>query len=738
MVGYSNTHEYELVSDTLLSMVKSGALDDLVIPEPVNYKKGIGNIYERDKDSKGFLKTKSNDLEFHNEGKDRLILQKAAKGLSEDIFLRKKVKDPYRKDERLKTVSETFLDLGELQYDEHTAKMKATQGGLFKILDTKKSDEFDLMDTTAINGADIGALNRVSVLVDGRDILRISKMKVEDGTLTKAVVTGVDGLNARTPPFDIIENSDSDHINGNFGDQLSAAGGTYATLSFDKTSNTWYYNADLDTVLKINGRIELRIRPANANPGTLSLDVVKYQNGIDQSDPYIHETLVTGDPNIPNNIIAYDFVDYELPIKKGESVAFGVLTDTDDGVWYEWHNTQLEVREDSTYPASNVLGVTYNTLGERLVAKITGESDCIDSTLFESGGLWAGHVVTQGFWAREFPDIIQEGTDEERKIQFTTSLNDFLAHLYAIKPIAWWTEKKGNKEILRIELLTHTQQNFIGIKYATFHEDENGRKSVIYIQPSSKVKRKTLKDNFYSTITLGSELGGEGYEEVAGLQSISGKASWSTINNKNKAEYKRLTPYALGDIDLEIPRRKPFTQFPDVDTRYDNWKIVMDCKIVGNGYYLKKLDDFNFEYPPKNVYRVDTAFNLDFTPAKFFLNHSSEINVGLFHNSTEKVYFNSSNCNSSFISKKVGEDELAEDAPIPHSRLDKPRIRPTSVDFDLEVDDELEELITGSTNGIPNWFGLVAVETGGGVEYMRLVKVDTNKEGKHKLVEAYT
>lgn len=731
--GYSNSVEFELISPTLRGLVSAGVYDDLVIPEPINYNDGIGNIYERDKNSKGFLKTKSNQLEFHGKGKDNLILQIASKGIAEDIFLRRSVKSKYRLDERWRAISDTFMDLGELSYDDHTAKIKATQGGLYKILDSKKSDELDLMDNTSLTGADIGNLDRKSVLLDGRDILRISEMSVEDGTETSAIVSG-DSLNARTPPFTVDPNSDRDHISSNFGDQLSAVSGSYAALSFDKASNVWYYNADLDTELTLNGRVELRI--TNAQPGTLTMDVVKYQNGVDLENPSIYEQLTTGNPGQLGAVIAYDFVNYKIPVLKGESIAIGILSDTFDGIRYQWFNTKVEVREDSTYPPSNVLGVTYKELGNRLVAKITGQSDCFESSLMESGGLWEGHIVTQGFWAREFPDIIQEGTDEERKIQFSTSLQDFLDHLYAIKPIAWWVEKRGNKEIMRVELLSYTQQNFTGIKYAEITEDQYGKKSTIYIQ-ASNVKRKTLKDNYYSTITLGSDKGGENYEEVSGLQSISGKASWSTINNKSKSEYKKLSPYRLGDVDLELARRKPFSEFPDVDTRYDSDFMVIDCKIIGNGYYLKKWQDV-YEVAPKNVYRVDTAFNLEFTPSRFFLNHSSEINVGLYQYSQESVYFNSSNCNSSFISKKIGELELREDAPIPHSRLDNPAIRPVSVDFDLEVDDELEEQILGETNGIPNWFGLVAVETGQGLEYMRLVKVDTNKEGKHKLVEAFT
>ncbi|MEO0902516.1 MAG: hypothetical protein AAFY00_11025, partial [Bacteroidota bacterium] len=207
-------------------------------------------------------------------------------------------------------------------------------------------------------------------------------------------------------------------------------------------------------------------------------------------------------------------------------------------------------------------------------------------------------------------------------------------------------------------------------------------------------------------------------------------------NNKSESKYEYLSPYRLGDIDVELARRRPFSEFPDVDTRYDSDLMVLDCQIIGNGYYLKKWQD-SFETIPRNVYRVDTAFNLEFTPAQFLLNHSSEINVGLYQYSQENIHFASSNCNSSFISKKSGEAELREDAPMPHSRLDAPLIKPTSVDFDLEVSDELEEMIIGTTNGIPNWFGLVAVNTGEDIEYMRLVKVDTNKEGKHKLVEAF-
>ena len=726
--GYSNNVAYKLISKTL------GTVD---IPEPINYDDGIGNIYERDSESKGFLKTKSNNLEFYNEAREYLIRQYASKGIAEDLILQRNIKSKYRLDERWKTLTETFIDLGELEYDENTASTKATQGGMYKVLDSKKSDEFDLADNTASDGTVLPNLKRVNVQDDGRDILRISKMSIEDGTRINHPVSGADTTEAKSVPFTIEQNSDREDLTSVFEVRWGIANDTWAQNAPGTVFGGFLIvNADFDTVLTLNGRIELQMVDTPHN-GFLRLDIIRYVD--DNNGGFSRTEIITLD-NISTaalNSASFDFNDYELIVNQGDYITFGVFSDTVDGIKYEYYNTQLEIREDSTYPASAMNCITYNTLGERLVAKITGQSDAFYSSTMEEGGIWEGHLVTNGFWARNFPDVIQEGTDEERKIQFTTSLEDFLKHLYAIRPIAWWVEKFGNKERMRVELLSYTQQNFVGIKYAEISEDEYGKKTTTYLQPSSDIKRKTLKDNFYNSIILGSDKGGEDYEEVAGLQSISGKASWSTINNKSEAKYEYLSPYRLGDVDRELARRKPFSDFPDEDTQYDSDLMVIDCKIQGGVHYIKKWQDYGFAQAPKNVYKVDTASNLEFTPANFFLNHSSEINVGLYHYTLDNIYFNSSNCNSSFESQKTGDDILREDAPIPHSRLGKPRIRPVSVDFDLEVSDELEEIIIGETKGIPNWFGVVAVDTGNGIEYFRLVKVDTNKEGKHKLVEAY-
>ena len=205
------------------------------------------------------------------------------------------------------------------------------------------------------------------------------------------------------------------------------------------------------------------------------------------------------------------------------------------------------------------------------------------------------------------------------------SMKDLLEDINLHEPCAWWIEKGADDlEYLRIEAYSYTQQGFIGVRYG------NQGDSGFEYTPASDVERNVLGDNFFSTITIGSSKGGDKYEEVYGLQSIQGQAEYGTVNKNSESKYSVLSPFRLGDIDVELPRRKPFSAFPDEDTRYDSDKIVLDCKILNGTYYIKKWDD-SFADPPTGLYDYDSAYNLEHTPARFILKHGSIINSGLYH-----------------------------------------------------------------------------------------------------------
>ena len=715
-LGRSNYVEYTLISKS------QGKVN---IPEPINFDEGNGNIYERDKDSKGFLKTKSNSLEYHGAAYDFLTRQFVTRGVAEDVIQQKRVKSDDRLDERWKTVSRIYLDLGSATFDDkrRTVKTKTVQGGLYKMLDSSLDDEIDIVPNFSLEGKSIPSLRTENISLTGREIFLRSVLSVEDGVQISAVVSGTEGLIARSIPFKVDINSDQDNITAPIGDQLSAANGNYANLSADKSGNCFFTASETDKVIVLNGNVKVTL--IDGDFGIMSMDLVIYEGG---SDLLYNESrrvnLVPPKSPTLGTTMEYSFDDFEIVVKKGDSIAIGLLSDTDDGIRYQVSDTYLTITEDSFYKATNCRSITEFNLIERLLAKLTGQENLLKSDYLEK----SNRLLTQGFWIRGFPDVIAEGSDEERKIQFTVSLKSIFEHLEAMEPIAWWTEWEGNREVLRIEPLKYTQQNFVGIRYGEIADKFR------YIK-ASNVKRTNLSDNFYSKVEIGSSIGGDGYEEVFGLQSVCGKASFKTINPTTSV-YQRLSPFRLGDVDVEIPRRKQFEDFPETDTQYDSDIMVLSCKKVNGRYYLKSWSD-DYVERPTNIYRPDSAFNLDLTPARLLLKHSFTINIGLYHYPVESLRFLSSNCNSSFTSKKANEEALREDANIPHSRLEKPGIRPKSVDFNLPVDLRLESQITGYNGSVPNWFGLVAVQTDFGIEYMRLVKVDTNKEGTHKLVEAF-
>ena len=701
-----------------------------VIPEPINFDEGNGNIYQRDSDSKGFLKSKSNTLEYTGVGYDFLVSQFTSKGIAEDVVLERISKDKTRLDERWRSFAPTYIDMGECSFEnDRTAKAKATDGGMKKVIDSKMEDSFDITSTQAMEGTDIGELNTVTVTTTSRGIFLRSVLEVEEGAVVKAVVSGGDNWNARAIPFKAEINSDQDNIQSVFSPILNSVNGGYASVRAENQGNVFYYRSDRNRVIKLNGRVETRILAGHSNIGTFSLDLVWYNNGL-ELDFKERTVLDTCNPNTVGDTCIFEFNDYDVVLLEGESLAITTLSNTSDGVWYTVNATELEITEASSFQATSSKAITPYALGERLVSAITGQKDSFRSSLLEIGGRHEHKLLTQGFWVRQFPDIVKEGTEEERRIQFSTSFGDFIKHLNAIEPIAWWIEVEGDKEVLRVESIKETQQNFIGARYG-----KQGLVKFIYAQ-ASKIKRKVLKKNFYSKIEIGSSKGGEGYDEVFGLQSFCGKAEYSTIN-PSVSVYSSLSPYRLGDIDVELPRRKPFENYPDTDTQYDSDIMALDCKKIGATYSLKSWQD-DYESAPLNIYDPDSAFNLGFSPAQLLLNHGFEINVGLYHYPEESLYFSQSNCNSSLSTKKIDEDLLEEGKSIPHSRLEAPRISPKSVEFNLKVTQEIEDQITGSrSDGTPNWHGLIAVNTGTTIEFMRLVEVDTNKEGKHKLVEAF-
>ena len=736
-IGYHNNVEYTLVSQSQ---------GRVVIDEIRDYDEGNGNIYKRDKVGKGFLKTRKDAIQFYGSGYDVIQRQTATKGIAEEMALHKIEKDRTRLDEAWRSFPPDYLDLGTVEYEEKEGgkgivKVKTTEGGIRKLIDSKFSDDLDLTALVDIEGNAIPSLERNEIFLEPKEIFLRSVMSVEDGVEIQASVGGSgffgtrDNLNARTFLFEFDPNSDAENLVDVSIDELNAANNTYADLTDGKNGGCFLISSDTKKILTLNGKIKATI--INANSGTCTLDLIRYGNGLDTNLKEIIP-LDSCNPGVLGDFVEYVFNDYKIEVNEGEWLAFGLLSDTSDGIRYRVTETEIEITENSGQfsEASNSYCLTYKDALERLLYMLSGKEIEVVSDILTTGEL-SEDIILNGFWARQFPDIIQEGTDEERTIQFKVSLKKLLEHIEAIKPIAWWVEVKGDIEIFRLEELKYTQQNFIGIPFCKTTTDQStGLVSKTYPQ-AYKITRKLTKGDFFSKIELGSSKGGEDYEEVYGLQSFCGRATFSTVNSNNDSTYSKISSFRLGDVDVELARRKPYSAFPDEDTQYDSDIMCIRAKKINGKFYLKKWQDI-YEVAPTGVFGVNSAYNFEFSPAQLLINsHGFVVNSGLYHYPESNIVFAESNCNSSLITKKTGKDEIIENGVISVSRLENPRVRPQTMDCTLQVTQEIEDYINGYTDGVPNVFGLLAVNTGQTIEYFRMVQTDANKEGKHKFIEAF-
>ena len=697
----------DIVRYRLYSLEK-GYMD---IPEPVNYDKGNKDVVERNKDSKQFEFSKSAAIELYGDSFNYLVSLQGVYGIIPDLRLIESRKDELRLDQRWKVVSDVGLDLGttDFDYSRKTVKIQSQKGGLMQIIDARFDDEYDVNE----------GIERISVRLDSRKIFRRSRLFVDDGEEVFAVVSGNDGLNARAIPFKIDYSSDQENIQNVIDRNLNANNGNYTNAI--NVGALFFLVADRDKTIKLNGSVNTKITVRNL--GSFSLDLIRFKTD-DLLFEEVIERLDTCNPSIIGDICSFHFIDYEVQLNKGDSLAISTLSDTVDGIRYEVFNTSIIIEEDSTYPVTYTDAVKVSVLMERLLLEATEKENVFYSELFGIGGKYENLLITHGTWLRNMPRIINEGKDDERIIQANLSLKKLIEGLNLPEPLMYGTKKIENKETFYLEKEKDSQRNFISIKLGETRDQ-------FTLIPVDKEIRKVIPNNFYSSINIGSTKTGSDYGEVNNLYSICGNAKWNTINNTKKSEYKATTDFRTGSVDVELTRQKQYYENPDLDSDYDNDWFLLDCKFNGVEFELKKWQDF-YDEIPTNVYDAESEYNWSFTPYELLLGHGWKINSGLQHYTAKALKFISSNCGSNLIT-----DNFQHDQPIPHTILQKPTYNNMSINFNLQVNQEIAQLLRGQTNGIDNKFGLVEFLSDGFIQYGRLIKVDENKEGKFELIEAY-
>lgn len=717
MIGYDENIRFWIYADVLPQAERKTR-----IPDIDGYQAGNRDVIERNKDYFYYQTKKNGKIEVTGTGYDLLRKIFVLYGIRPDVRLIVDVKDDMKASEDWKTVTNVGVDLSSLDFndDEGTAAFNVKTGGLLDLLEKRFDDEYDIIPDESVDGTALSALKTVNVRLDARQILKRSRLVIDDGTEIEPVDDS--GSTATGLPFKVDYKSES-HIVEVLSKNMNSSGGDWATLT--SPSGVFILNCPRDITYTVNGKVKIRI--TQAMPGDFDLDMVFFEGGEDLT--YKSKvSLGSTDPAGLGNEIEYTFTDYPLEVLEGESVGIGTLTDSGGpgNIKYEIVETSLILQTDDLYPVTYTKAIRPFDLFDRLVAKIKGKEGLFNSSIFGPGGAYENMLLVHGTWLRGMPEVLNEGEDDERRVQASISLKTAYEAYGILEPLRYDADLVGLSEKFYIGTKKEMYQNFTGVKIG------ETREKFALIQVAD-LMYKAMGDMFYGKIKIGSNTSGSEYGEVNNLYSMCGNATWNTINDNSDSVYEATTDVRTGAEDVELQRQKQYSLNPDQDADYDNDWFLLDCKKAGSSYELKKWADYYSQIPTK-VYSAATNYNWPFTPARLLLGHGWDIRAGLDNPQyiNDSIRFISSNCASSLITKVSGEDALSEDGPIPHSILEAARVAPMSVEFSHPVSQEILDMVRDKDN----LKGMVQFKTKGGVEYGRLNKVDTNGDGKWTVVQA--
>lgn len=695
-----------------------------------NYQEINGDTFKKESKRGSFSVKKQNEIVFFGDSYDYILVLFNLYGTRPDCRFIQKVKSDDRRDQRWKTISNVGLDLANAVFTVKTREVTVPviEGGMIRDIETHFNDEYDILDTDAIDGTLLDDIKTVTVQLEPRQIARRSKLVIEDviniTTQEFEPPTINQTVTHETIPFQVKTNDDQHNISSPSGAQAintdGAIGTTFLTLT------------PADSTYRIKGRVILN----RTGTGALNIEtprfhvaLVKY-TGIDQIfDSYIN--LYGADSGVFNPPDRVDFsFEEEIVLEEDSSLAIIILNFTNK--LYTYESGFLNVNEDQLYPTTTCKAIKPFDLIERLVNITTGQKTAFKSDIFGEGGVYENNLITPGNWLRNVPDIINEGEEDEKRTQIKASIQKIYEGFGIREPLMYDVITEGDKEYFIIEPELDTFRNFTAIELGETRSGTFELKSLL------EEERKPLDQNFFTRINIGSTKTGNDYEEVNNLYSTCGNATWNTNNKSDEAiEYSATTEMRTGAEDVELTRQIQYEDYPELDNERDDDLFILDCKPQGNIYVLKKWDDY-YSTPPKNVYSFETNYNWPFTPARLLLKHSWKINTGLYQYPNESIRLASSNCNRSLITQVSGEDELKEGERISTSLFDKPPYKPVSVTARLSLNQEIQDMLRGETQGIDNKYGRIkAMVEAGHVEEFYLSQVQENNPGQWELIEAY-
>jgi hypothetical protein len=761
-----------IFNDRVRYILKANNFDTLIVTEPIGWETDEKE-YARHENYHGIFAKFSNSLKFIDSGRDYINLVKDVDGINAEIQLTREEKHPHT-DEWTLTYS-GYLDLSTWQEENNQVSVKFNSGGLEQLLKSRESEKVEIDRLTTIDGKELPELNTVNVNLEGRRIFLKTKYNVLESEnsifMTNQTNGQTRGSNYPVPLSFLSKSHENAHqpIPGTkVGDNTwnRSADGQTGLMFFLLSDRPRRLKIKID--IKFSTEFEMGIHPIFGNTVVSGFDDINffrfwlflghYENGsnYDHKENHIlYTTDVFSDVHFKTRTATFEgFIDL-LP---GDSLAlsFGQNMDGANGhqanlrTYVKDIECEMTVDEDSYLEPTQSKAVLAHELGERLVSITTNTqnrfySDYLGRTDlgYPKDGKAGLTAFTHGFWLRGFDKfpIPSEGPPVVENLfkPMTTSFKEFVESMAAVWNVGVGIEKVGLNERIRIEEMKYFYNRNVTIRLAN---------------QVKNVKRTIATDKYYSSLEFGFKEGGE-YEEACGLDEYNTKSTFTTIINRVKNVYSKISEYRADSYGMEFARRKQKDLNDTEDTSYDNKVFFLDLKRFTASLFKERKFQDDFENPPTGVFSPETATNLRFSPLNCLLRHSWWISGCLTKHLTDYSRYASSESNSNLKTKlRTDPDylqnpsstpgngkEYAENANILNSELLNPVFLPEEIEFEYPCGFQVMEMVNRTSTilgkQIPNIYGLVEfINEKNEIEKGFLLNLKPNGKGVWKLLKA--
>ena len=704
-----------------------------------------------------FTSELSKDYEFTGSGANFLRSAYETKDIEAKVQMYEYWRNPRTDVFELKDIGD--FDFSTYKSEKTHVSVAFNSGGLFSLIKSKKSDKFELDTLESIEGEEITPVIYNEFAASSRSLDLVSLLESTDEETEAFRMTYAADYRYGVLPIvaDLVYESD-DSVLSVLNDQFKVIGfsvlfgGSGIVQDSEYTavrSQTFYYNSDRDKTINIESSFSFDAEILNKDDleySHLSYRLMRFTGGEepvfnfdfipinevqsgDRFPEYDNFIQIANLNSIISNNSGSETIVYntEIEVKKGDSFAlvlFGggnfeeLIGNANLKIDLSNINFSLKIQELST---RNDLTRRFKCLlnrdiGSQLFKILTGRENGYYSEFFSKGD-FSNTGSTTGKWLRGFSDD-----------SYTTSFKDFANNSFSLYNMAYNVEIVDGQETLVHEPLQHFFRQEVVIVIDQQVSDVKRSVAIEFINSSIKSGyKKPDSDNLY--------------EEVNGLNEFNTTNSYILPITRVTSEYNIQSPWRADSEGKELTIRKSITEFPTEDYRTDNTIFNLDLIDTPTGVYQERYWETDYEEEPKNVFDPSTATGFRLTPFRNMQRHFWFLKGSLTRLKDKFIRYTETSGNSELITKKVNEEEKAENGKFLINNIENERFEAKWIEFSFPLDFDLLSLVNGYTTvncrRIPNkYFKVQFINEFNEKEYGYLFQLTPKGEGKWKLLKA--